>query len=499
MHSVSRYIPKTFAEIAGIVICATAFLYGLLINNINLWTDEIYSVLMAKDSLSDMGQLLITEDSKPPLYYLYLKAVLLLFPAKYEIWGAHFASCILLISAQLFVATTIRHDYGDEIALWLMLLIALMPQSLWLALEVRTYMLSALLMLMALVYGLRLTNAPTSADFCKFGATTILALYTHYYCALWLMFLYIGILIYIIKSHQWNVLRPFLLTAAVSSVLFAPWLLVPLQTGKDISSDWYVTMDFVRTSTLFFTSPSSLEMWQSQFSWLSVLSASSLTFIIICALLTGKTSPEAQKKIFRMAGGTFTATFVLLILLSVFVRPLVTARYMHIFSLIWFMAGAVVLAQNRFCRRGFLLIALLGFAAAYDNFRNASFDTGYKNVIGDIKNFIPTNKKIITFDNTNLFCEYYLPEYTCLSVVGKKGEILRKQSILKNIDYYRQKPDDITFSISIHTRRINTSDCQEYQSYYRLGQNIQLCRLNAPVAQKLLEDSLNLRLKQERR
>lgn len=77
---------KSFNGQAVLLVLATAVVYGLCINNLNLWSDEIYSVLMAKDSLLEMWRLLITEDSKPPLYYLYLKGIMALFPQAYEIW-----------------------------------------------------------------------------------------------------------------------------------------------------------------------------------------------------------------------------------------------------------------------------------------------------------------------------------------------------------------------------------------------------------------------------
>ena len=57
---VSATIRHSFAGKACLLIGITAVLYGLLINNLNLWTDEIYSVLMAKDSLGDMFHLLLT-------------------------------------------------------------------------------------------------------------------------------------------------------------------------------------------------------------------------------------------------------------------------------------------------------------------------------------------------------------------------------------------------------------------------------------------------------
>ena len=333
---VSATIRHSFTRKACLLIGITAVLYGPLINNLNLWTDEIYSVLMAKDSLGDMFHLLLTEDSKPPLYYLYLKGILALFPNEYEIWGAHFASYILLLAAQLFAVTEVRKDYGDRTALWLTALMLLMPQSLWLAFEVRTYMLSAFLMLAALVYGLRVSEQPELRDYFKLGAATVLALYSHYYCALWLMFLYLFLLADILRARRFEQLKPFLATAGAAALLFAPWLAVPLSTGGEISRNWYVTMDFVRVSAQFFTTPPAAEIWQSPFFIATTLAATSLTFIVICGVTDtagGKmTKPDSNSKLLTTAAGTVLATYLLLILLSVTVRPMVTTRYMYIIS-----------------------------------------------------------------------------------------------------------------------------------------------------------------------
>lgn len=495
---VSATIRHSFAGKACLLIGITAALYGLLINNLNLWTDEIYSVLMAKDTLGEMFHLLLTEDSKPPLYYLYLKGILALFPKEYEIWGAHFASYILLLAAQLFAVTEVRKDYGDKTSLWLAALMLLMPQSLWLAFEVRTYMLAAFLMLAALVYGLRVSEQPEPRDYAKFGAATVLALYSHYYCALWLMFLYLFLLADILRARRFEQLKPFLTTAGAAALLFAPWLVVPLATGGEISRNWYVTMDFVRVSAQFFTTPPAAEIWQSPFFIATTLAATSLTFIVICGLMniTGGKMAETDGygRLFSAAAGTVLATYLLLILLSVTVRPMVTARYMYIFSLIWYAAGAAVLAKSSFLPRGFIIIALLGFAGTYGDFKAAFFDRGFYNLAHDIKAFVPKDKPILAFDNNNLFCEYYLPEHTCLAIVGADGEILRRPSVMTNIALYNREPDEVTFTLSSYGQMRNNKDCLNYKSAYRISHGTDLCKLDAVHVRQLLKESLDLRL-----
>ncbi len=493
MRDFLKVLNESFRIKAGLLIAATAVLYALLINNLNLWTDEIYSVLMAKDSFKEMFYLLMTEDSKPPLYYLYLKGVLVLFPQQYEIFAAHFASYILLLGAQLFAATAVKKDYGSKTALWLILLIAVMPQSLWLAFEARTYMLSALLMLMALVYGLRLTRTPAAVDFWKFGTVTVLALYSHYYCAVWLMFLYALLLADLLRTKKTAAAKRLLLTAFAAAALFAPWLLVPLATGARISEDWYVTSDFVMMSPMFFYDPLAPDIQQSVFFMATFIETSAFTFIAVCGLFDRQRDSFTLRQLFWTAALSFFLTYALLLGLSYLVRPMVTARYLKIFSLIWYLAGAVVLAQNKILQKGFLLLAAIGFAGSYADVRIASFDRTYYNAAHDIRQFIGTDQTIMTLDNSNLFCEYYLPEYKCVLAVGEKGEILRWPSVMKNIDLYHQEPAEMTLILSIYSRT-NSSNCLLYDSLYRQGNGISMCMETAQRVWTLLQNSLKLRL-----
>ncbi len=488
-----RYFAK-FQIKAGLLIALTALLYGLLINNINLWSDEIYSVLMANDSFKDMFHLLFTEDSKPPLYYLYLKFVLCFFPKTYEIFGAHFASYILLLGAQLFAATAIRRDYGDKVALWMIALLLLMPHSLWLAFEVRTYMLSALLMLMALVYGLRLLDEPSRSDFFKFAITSLAALYTHYYCAIWLLFLYLFLFVGLIRQHNSLVLKKFLGVAFSVALLFAPWLYIPFHTAAQISKDWYVTADFVKLSTQFFVNPLMGDMVLSFLFPLNILAVSALSFINFCGVFSLNKYSAKLYTLFQYAFFTLIATYLCLLLLSTFVRPLVTSRYMLVFSLFWFLSAAVVLASFPVFQKGFLFLAIIGFGIAYNDTRLSSFDKGYFYLAQDIKQFVPDDQIILALDNNNLFCEYYLPQYTCLAIVGEKGEILRFPSVLKNIQHYSDVLPPVVLTLSSYKQLAKNHECLNYKTSYRISHGTDLCKITYDEALPLLQNSLKLRL-----
>jgi len=487
MLKLIKLLEENFQWKATILIVATAVSYAFLINNFNLWLDEIYSVLMAKDSFSDMWVLLSSEDSKPPLYYLYLKVILKLFPSQYEIWTAHFSSAILLIGAQIFAATVIKKDFGEKVALWLMFLLATVPYSLWLALEVRTYMLSSFLLLIAAGYGIRLLKSPRRADFIKFAVISILSLYSHYYCALWLMFFYAGLLYCLLKNKTFKKNgKAFIVTAIIVAVCFLPWLCIPLGTGQTISQFWYVNLDFVNFSWQFFTNPLQPEILQSVFFIATTFATSVFSFILLLGIFGLKKDKKQQ---FWLIFGSFIATYGLLLILSYTVRPMVTARYLKIYSLILYFAVSLVISEHKNIQKAFIVVALIGFIFTWIDIRAVSFNKGYQAAVSDIRRFITTDKPLLAFDNSNLFCEYYLPEYDCLLITDNKGEILRRPKVLKNIGLYEKQLHADVFSISIFSPGKKSDDCLVYDSIYRNGQDVKLCRYSISEATKILKSS----------
>ena len=488
-----KLLKNSYKFKAGLLISLTVILYAFLINNMNLWSDEIYSVLMAKDSFAEMFNLLMTEDSKPPLYYLYLKGILALFPQQYEIFGAHFASYILLICAQLFTATEVRKDYGDKFALWLIFLMMVMPHSLWLAFEVRTYMLSSFLMLMVLVYGLRLLKKPMRGDFIKFGGCTLAALYTHYYCALWLMFFYFILSGILLKNRRRDCFKKLLLTATPVAVLFAPWLVVPLTTGDDISRVWYVNYDFVELSPTFFFDVMTPDILQSFLYITTLFCAGSFSFMVLCGALSLYRKKETSG--FYIALGSFLLTYGLLIVLSYIFRPMVTARYLKIFSLIWYFAGAFVLTREKIFQKAFVGLALLGFWGTYQDVRYVYFDRGFQEVVNDIRSFVSPDDAIAVLDNANLFAEYYLPEYKYYLLNDGQGEALRLPSAAKQYETYVPfKKDHLALVLSTMGTMKNPERCKSYPSKYRfVNGGVDVCYFMPERINSLAEKTYKLR------
>ena len=212
-------------------------------------------------------------------------------------------------------------------------------------------------------------------------------------------------------------------------------------------------------------------------------------FVIIFGIFNAKKEKLPSNKLFLFCLASFLLSYILLIILSIAIRPMVTCRYLKIFSLVWYMAGALVLVSNKNIQKPFIVVAFIGFFFTYSDVRFVSFDEGYKSAINTIYKNIPSSSTLLTFDNSNLFCEYYLPDYKCILQVGEKGEVLRKQNVIRNIDLYKQDFDNTVFSLSIYFTP--DAECVQFDSFYRMRQNVNVCKFEKTEAEKIIHRSLN--------
>ena len=284
----------------------------------------------------------------------------------------------------------------------------------------------------------------------------------------------------------------FILTAISVALLFAPWLYVPLHTAHDISKIWYVNHDFVLFSWQFFVNPLPPEIVQSVYFIATTLSASLFSFLLILGLVNARKLDLTPRRMIILTVGCFVLTYALLLVLSQFVRPMVTARYLKIFSVPLYLGSAVIIAKYKEIAKAVLVVLLIGFYFTYIDIRTISFDKGYQNAIQDVRKYISPDTPLLVTDNSNLFCEYFLPEYKCLLLHNGRGEILRLPKVADNLPYYDFELNQSVFSLSIYHVIHSADSCNEYSSMYRLGQNVRLCRFdNMDTVKDLLDNSFD--------
>ncbi|MFI5212408.1 MAG: glycosyltransferase family 39 protein [Candidatus Saccharimonadales bacterium] len=208
---------------AGAVIAATiSLLIGL---HQSVWFDEAYSIMLAKQPITQLVHL-TAMDTHPPLYYLLLKAWAALFG--WSELALRSLSVLALAGAVWFAGLLIKRTFGIRAALITLPFVVFAPFLLRYGFEIRMYALASFIGVAAtyvLVAALQTKQTHKQwVLFAVYGLLVVIGMYTLYYMALlwiahvtWLMWL-------TVQQKQPLFRSRWLLAYAGSIVLFLPWL-----------------------------------------------------------------------------------------------------------------------------------------------------------------------------------------------------------------------------------------------------------------------------------
>jgi mannosyltransferase len=148
-----RKHPLTLAMIGLILFGTLARIYRL--STANLWTDEVYSAAMSKESLPHIVGLTIRYDSHPPLYYLYLHFWQLVSDS--DLWLALNSTILSFLCGWLLYAIVTRL-YDARTALIALALYAVLPLEVVFSETVRMYALEGIAALTLFYLGERIAR-----------------------------------------------------------------------------------------------------------------------------------------------------------------------------------------------------------------------------------------------------------------------------------------------------------------------------------------------------
>ena len=239
-------------DIAGI-ICFAISLVAILtvcryISGDDIWYDETFSMGFIRGSFSDIISL-TAKDVHPPFYYIYLKAFTTVYTAILGqgalIQGAKAASIFPWIGLFVLALTYIRKRYGLFVAGFFMMLVTLMPQLGTYYTEIRMYSLALLLITAEILTAIRLCDKDSKAGIGTriiFALLGILTAYTQYYACIAIVGIYIALFCITVKrrSTEKRALLSLLISAAISAVLYIPWLPVLMKQMGNISGNYWI-------------------------------------------------------------------------------------------------------------------------------------------------------------------------------------------------------------------------------------------------------------------
>lgn len=199
----------------------------------SFWEDEALTILLARQPVSNLVSIMATADVHPPLYFLLVKAFMLLGQTEFIIR----LPSALASTGAVFVLYLIGRDLFDEkVGLTGALLLAISPLQLLYAQEARMY---AQLLLLTCLSGwtfIRAMRGQSRRWWAFFVISAALACYTAYF--IFPVFLAMGLYVLLIDRTRKNIWR-FGLSMLLAAGLYLPWLAVLFsQTRSVMASFW---------------------------------------------------------------------------------------------------------------------------------------------------------------------------------------------------------------------------------------------------------------------
>lgn len=212
----------------------------------DIWYDEVFSMVFAGKSVGEMIKL-TAADVHPPLYYMYLKAVVTLGTGMFgmsEIVAAKLASILPLFLLDIVSFTYIRKKHGLVSAASAAMMITIMPQLSIYWVEIRMYSFGMLLIGMAYIFGGRIIEDGKHKDYVIFCIIGIMTAYTQYFSCVAIVGLYFYMGIALLRNKRMRDVRLLVISGIVSVLAYVPWIPKFIsQVGTVRSNYWIQPMD----------------------------------------------------------------------------------------------------------------------------------------------------------------------------------------------------------------------------------------------------------------
>ena len=380
-----------------------AILRILELDSKNMWFDEIYSWKISNGSIVKI----VSEtagDIHPPLFYIVLKA--------WNIFAGDSVISMRMLSVLLsMISMVVLYFISIELLttklerIFVLLLYAVSPLSIFYSQEVRMLNLNLLLTLTSVYFFLRYLSKPKGIYGIIYCSATVLSLYTHYF-ALFILLAQIvyALTLYITKTELRIILKPYFKYPAFAFAMFIPWL--PIMAGQALKGQpWRKSQSIQQVATevfnyfkdiflsVYFTYESMTIMYLSHLVGLLVI-----LFLLLCIIRI----LNSGNFLSNPADLTILLFFIPLILAVIvsFRQSIVMSRYLSI--LIPYLFIMIVYFSFRFYRGKtatvictmLTIVSLLGVRI---NFSNDFKNNDYRKIIS----YISSEKS----DDDNLIVE----------------------------------------------------------------------------------------------
>lgn len=347
------------------ILIFTAAAYTLLIFNGAVWYDEAYSMAMIRHSFGEIS-MITAQDVHPPLYYFMLK--IFTMPFGYSLAAAKIFSIIPLLLTLIIGYVKLSDIVNKKTGLMFCLMFAMLPIMTTFSVEVRMYGWAALFVTGCGLFAYTAQQKGRARDYIFFALFGTLAAYTHYFAMVSAGVIYVMLFIRCIKIKK---IKPFLLSAAGTVILYTPWLAAFIgQLADKVENAYWIAPITLSTVLHYFT------VWFScgDFTAVYLTIIAILTVVSITALIL---NGDRRLNIAALCASlVFILTNIIGIAVSAAVRPIFIERYAVPALPLLIAAGAIGLSliTKRVVTIIISLIFIAGFGLNYQNAARTEYD-----------------------------------------------------------------------------------------------------------------------------
>lgn len=414
-----------------ILLLAVPLIYLSLSLNDSVWTDEAFTMVLLRQDFSGITQGTIA-DVHPPLYYYIAKLFTMVFG--YSVPAVKLATILPVLLTCLLVTGFFHRYFPDcfhSLSFVSVALIGFCPVAFSMNVEIRMYSWALLFVTLSGLCAYALWKNPSSKiALLVFILSGVCAAYTHYYCVVSECFIYLFLIVALLKKslHNWKQCAVFCLATVL---LYAPWLPVFAQQFSQVRTGWWL-QEFALSQI---TATASY-LFQGEFSTLFLLIIGVVALEFILLLLS---RPIRSDSCFALLCTlTFLSTIFVGYALSKLIRPLYVDRYMYPACGLLFVGIAIALHQldhRLLLRNGLVALLAVNFVFSYPQAIQKEYSTGTEAFKAYAAQELTGDQTLYTDFQTLTWAilPYYLPEvsvvYTPEITPDLKGLFLSEKSL----------------------------------------------------------------------
>ena len=235
----------------ALILVMAVFMCALAYKNYSIWDDELFTLTAINGSWTHLWEVIVADLVHPPLHYVLLKGFVDLFSTGHlgTVVLAKLFSVFWVVLLMILGSRILAKRYGQRTALVFVLLLS-GNMIVGYSVEIRMYSLAFCATALAYLYANELVKEPVRKNWLPLTFWTVIGIYTNYFAAFALVFLWLVLLGWCWKQKR---IKAWFCHAMACVIFYLPWVITVLTNYGSITD--YDTGLTVKRIIQFFAFP----------------------------------------------------------------------------------------------------------------------------------------------------------------------------------------------------------------------------------------------------